>query len=613
VNHPVRYRFMPGCWVICALAAVSLTACGGGGSGSSGGGSANFTIGGTISGLNASGLILTDNGADNLAVSSGATTFTFSQTVMAGGNYSVAVATQPTGETCTVASGSGMANANVTNVAVSCTTNTYTIGGTISGLNESGLVLQNNGGDGLTVNSGSTTFTFSAPIAYGATYDVTVSSQPTGATCSVGSGTGTATSNVTNVSVTCTANTFTITGSASGLTAAGLKLQFYTGGQPLSVIPVASGSASFTYSSVPYGTNIAMTVAAQPGWEKCTVNGGDFTGTVTGNVTGENLTCVADTPTSSPVALAGGATLSGPDGIAVDASGNMFVADTTNSEILEISSSGTVTQIATGASPAFKSPVGIALDAHGDLFVADTGNNLIREIVATGGLVSPSSSVITLASSATFNGPQGVAVDASGNVYVADTLDNDIREIEATNGTVSATSTVAVLAGGASTGCVDGTGTAAQFDAPDGIALGPSGNLYVADTNNNVIRKITSVGPTGSNTVTVWAGSAATCDSASPATRGYVDGAATTTALFWHPTGVTVDSAGNLFVTDQYNDAVREVTPAGVVSTIAGATPPSGGTTTIYAFNLPFGIAVDSSDTLYVSDTGNNQIVTLVP
>lgn len=696
-----RFRFLLGRWSVCALAAFSLTACGGGGgsgSGSSGSGSANYTVGGTISGLSASGLVLTNNGTDSLTVSSGTTTFTFSQTTTPGGNYSVAIATQPTGETCTVSAGSGMANANVTsiviacsansysvggtvvglsasglvlqdnggdnltvqagsstftfatklssgtsydvtvlnqptgetcavssatgkiaanvtNVAVSCAINTYSIGGTISGLNASGLVLQDNGADNLAVNSGSTTFIFSAKVDYGARYSVTVSSQPIGQTCSVASGgNGTATNTVTSVSVTCTTNTFSISGSASGLTAAGLKLQFYATGQIQSVTPVASGSAAYTYANVPYGTNIAMTIRAQPGWETCSANTGDFSGTVSGAVTGENLTCAADAPTPTAVTMTG-TTLSGPDGVALDASGNVYVADTTNSKVLEIGPSGTVTQLAIAASPPFNSPNGIAVDAHGNVFVADTGNNSIREIVATNGIVSSTSAVITLndQGTASFKSPEGVAVDSSGNVYVADTSDNDVREIEATNGTVSASSTVVTLAGGLSTACLDGSGTAAEFDGPDGVAIGPSGNLYVADSNNNVIRKITSVGPTGSNTVTTWAGGAGTCDSASPASHGYADGPATTQALFWHPTSVVVDSAGNVFVTDQYNSAVREITPVGVVSTLAGASQPAIGSTTIYPFNLPFGIAVDSSDTLYVSDTGNNQIVSLAP
>ena len=565
-----------------------------------------YTIGGTVSGLNASGLVLQDNGGDNLSVPSGSSAFTFATKLKSGSTYAVTVLANPTGETCSVGGGTGTATANVTSVSISCSPATFAIGGTVSGLNSSGLVLQDNGTDNLTVTSGSSKFTFSTPLDYGAKYAVTVSNQPTGETCSVSSGTGTVSGSVTTVQVSCATAAYSITGSASGLTSAGLKVKFYASGQVLSVAPAASGSASYTYPNVPYNTSIALTIAAQPGWETCTADAGDFSGVLTGDVSGENLTCTADTPAPSLVTTTG-TTLSGPDGVAVDTSGNVYVADTTANEILKISPTGTVTVLGATASPAFNTPDGVAVDAQGNVFVADTGNNLVREISAATGTVT------TLGSTATFSSPEGVAVDSSGNVYVANTFGNDIREIVAVSGTVSSSSTVVTLAGGVATGCLDGAGTGAEFDAPTGIAIGPSGNLYVADSNNNVVRKITSVGPSGTNTVTTWAGGQGTCDSLSPATSGYEDGAAATQALFAHPTGVAADSAGNVFVADQGNSAVREVSPAGVVTTVAGATQPSGGTTTVYAFNLPFGISVDTSDDLYVSDTNNNRIVKLAP
>jgi hypothetical protein len=565
-----------------------------------------YSIGGTVAGLSASGLVLQDNGGDNLAVASGSHSFTFTSKLNSGATYAVTVLTQPTGETCAVSGGTGTATADVTSVSISCSPATYTIGGDISGLNSSGLVLQDNGTDNLSVTSGSAKFTFSTPLDYGATYAVTVSNPPTGETCSVSSGTGTVSGTVTTVRVACATAAYSITGGTTGLTSAGLKLKFYAAGQALSVAPSASGAASYVYPNVPYGTTIAMTFAAQPGWETCAADAGDFSGMLTGNVSAENLTCTADTPTSSVVTPTGH-TLSGPDGIAVDAAGNVYVADTTANEILEISPAGAVTVLGASASPAFNAPDGLAVDAQGNVFVADTGNNLIREISASTGAVT------TLATAATFASPEGVAVDSAGNVYVANTFGSDIREIVAAGGTVSSSSAVVTLAGGVTTGCLDGNGAAAEFDAPTGIALGPSGNLYVADSNNNVIRKITSVGPSGTNTVTTWAGGQGTCDSLSPASSGYEDGAATTQALFADPTGVAVDSAGNVFVADQGNSAVREVSPAGTVTTIAGATQPSGGTTTVYGFNLPFGITVDTADNLYVSNTNDNQIVKLKP
>src|SRR5579863_20801 len=136
VRIPASFASTAGRWTACALAASMLTACGGGGGGGGGGPPppTTYTIGGTITGLSASGLTLDDNGGDTLTVSSGASTFTFATKVQSGGAYAVTVASQPTGETCTVSAGSGTASANVTSVAVACVANTYTISGTITGL-----------------------------------------------------------------------------------------------------------------------------------------------------------------------------------------------------------------------------------------------------------------------------------------------------------------------------------------------------------------------------------------------------------------------------------------------------------------------------------------------
>ena len=178
-------------------------------------GGASYTIGGTISGLTGYGLVLQDNGGNNLPVAAGATAFAFSTPVPSGGSYNVTVLTQPSSptQTCVVANGSGTANTNVTNIQITCTTTTYTIGGTISGLTGSGLVLQDNGGNNLPVAAGATAFTFSTPVPSGGSYNVTVLTQPSSPTqaCVVANGSGTANANVTNVQITCT----TTTGSAT--------------------------------------------------------------------------------------------------------------------------------------------------------------------------------------------------------------------------------------------------------------------------------------------------------------------------------------------------------------------------------------------------------------
>jgi hypothetical protein len=198
----------------------------GGGTGGSGGGGGNnnvppptFTIGGTIAGLAGTGLVLENNGADDLTVQ-GNGAFTFKTAIS--GNYSVSVKTQPTSpaQTCTITNGSGTATANVTNVLVNCGTTALTVGGSVSGLLGSGLVLQDNGGNNLTISGkGTVPFTFGAPVTAGSAYSVTVLTQPSNPAqvCSVVNGTGTANANVTSVQVVCTQPGFNVGGDVVGL------------------------------------------------------------------------------------------------------------------------------------------------------------------------------------------------------------------------------------------------------------------------------------------------------------------------------------------------------------------------------------------------------------
>jgi hypothetical protein len=174
-----------------------------------------FSVGGTVSGLSGS-VVLQDNGGDNLTVSANGP-FTFATKLASGAAYAVTVQTQPAGQTCTVASGSGtIGSANVTNVAVSCASNpTFSVGGNVSGLTGS-VVLQDNSGDDLTVSANGP-FTFATQLAAGASYNVTVKTQPSGQTCTVASGTGTiGSANVTNVAVSCAATGGTATSAADG-------------------------------------------------------------------------------------------------------------------------------------------------------------------------------------------------------------------------------------------------------------------------------------------------------------------------------------------------------------------------------------------------------------
>jgi hypothetical protein len=249
-----------------------------------------FSIGGTVTGLTADEQVTLFNNEANATTIAANGAFTFSTGVALNGSYAVTVGTQPIGETCTVTGGSGAGvTANVAAVSVACSVDTFTIGGSISGLG-GGLqvTLQNNGADPLTLTANGS-FTFPTAVAYGSSYEITVGTQPTGQTCTVSSGSGSAvTANITAVTVTCSVSTFSVGGSISGL-GGGLQVTLQNNGaDPLTL----TANGSFTFSTgVAYGTNYAVTVGTQPVGQICTVTGGSGSN-VMANVTGVSVACV---------------------------------------------------------------------------------------------------------------------------------------------------------------------------------------------------------------------------------------------------------------------------------------------------------------------------------
>lgn len=298
----MRSEIKFGTCTLLAMASIVVTGCSGGGKSTTASSPVAYVIGGTVTGLNGAGLVLQNGGGDNLTVSASATSFSFSARVPVTGLYSVTVLTQPAGESCTVANGSGIASANVTNIAVTCTS-LDTIGGTITGLSSPGLVLEDNGGDSLTITSGATRFRFPTPIANGSAYDVSVLSQPLGENCAVSNGSGQAAATVTNVTVTCTP-VYQISGTITGLMGAGLVLQD-NGGDNLTV---SANATSFTFpTAVLSGGGYSITVLTQPASENCSVFRGSSTAKA--NVTNASVVCVGDwtwTAGSSTVGLNGG-------------------------------------------------------------------------------------------------------------------------------------------------------------------------------------------------------------------------------------------------------------------------------------------------------------------
>ena len=563
MSHRRRVFLRGGRWTIGVVAALSLAACGGSGGSSSSAGAAttSYTIGGTVTGLTSSGLTLTDNGTDTLTVPANSSSFTFSQMVQSGAAYAVAVATQPSNETCTVSAASGTASGNVSNVAVACT-QLDTIGGAVSGLSASGLVLELNGQYSLSVPANASSYVFAQALAAGTAYQVTIATQPNDETCTVSPSSGTVAGNVTNVNVTCSLTTYSISGTISGLSASGLQLQFYSAGPDLSV---QAGATTFTYGNVPYGTNVAMDVVTQPDWQWCTPGSSNYSGPITSNITGETLSCAA--AQAEVTTLAGSTTPGNVDG--------------------------------TGSAAAFHNPAGVAVNAAGDIYVADSANNEIREVTPAGVVTTLAGSTTAgstdgTGSAASFNAPEGVAVNSAGDIYVADSGNNEIRMI-------TPAGVVSTLAGSTTAGAANGTGSAASFYHPTGVAVNAAGDIYVADAGNNEIREVTPAG-----VVTTLAGSTAAGDANGTGSA----------ASFSSPLGVAVDASGTVFVTDSLNNEIRAVTGAGVVTTLAGS-PVAGsanGTGSAASFNVPFGITVvQSSGVLYVGDFANSEIRQISP
>lgn len=295
-------------------------------------------------------------------------------------------------------------------------------------------------------------------------------------------------------------------------------------------------------------------------------------------------------------------------GIAADNAGNLYVADFGDHTIRKITPKGTVTTFAGRAgcwgsedgSPGqarFNGPRGVAVDSVGNIYVADTGNSTIRKITPEGfvstlaGLAGSLGTADGISSKARFTGPCGIAADGADDLYVADTENETVRKVTR-EGVVS---TVAGLPRGF--GSNDGTTHDARLGGPSGVAVDRMGNLFVLESRQSTIRKITPQGE-----VRTFAGVALRSGSA--------DGVGTN-AQFCAPRAIAVDSGGNLYVADTDNQTIRKVTPEGMVSTVAGLARSSGstnGTGSFARFRWPEGIAVDTSGNLYVADTLNSTI-----
>lgn len=302
-----------------------------------------------------------------------------------------------------------------------------------------------------------------------------------------------------------------------------------------------------------------------------------------------------------------------PFGLARGEDGTLYIADRANNRIRKVTPDGAVSTL-TGSTfgyedgnlgaAKFNSPNGIAIDAKGTLYIADTDNHAIRKITPTGvvstvaGKFSAAALTDGIGSAARFNNPYGVALDQAGQLYVADYGNHAIRKIVFDE---NGTATVTTLAGNKVAGFRDGQGKDAQFNQPTALVVDPNGDVYVADRRNNRIRKI---GSDGSVLTIAGSGIPASSDATVPLK-----------AEFSSPNGITRDTAGNLFVTDTGSGKIRKIHPSGEVSTLAGSGELGHltGWAPFAKFYRPAGIVIDNKGFIYVLDQREARVLVIRP
>jgi hypothetical protein len=435
---------------------------------------------------------------------------------------------------------------------------------------------------------------------------------------------------------------FPATAIGSSSTAVAIPLLINTAGTTINSITVAAsqgGSQEYSISdpalpsNAAAGTVYSFTVTFTPSYPgvrsvplQVNTSAGNFVIGLSGigvgpqvALTSGTISTLAGTGTagySGDQGSANSAKLNGPSKEATDSAGNLYIADTANNVIREVSALGTITTIAgtgtagyTGDSAVataaqLNHPAGVAIDSAGDLFIADTGNNVIREVLPSGVIVTAAgtgSSGYTgdngAGFNATLNAPSGLAVDSFGNLYIADAGNNVVREL-------SVLGTMTTIAGNGTSGYSGDNGSAivAQLKAPNGVSVDNAGNVIIADIGNSVVREVNLLG-----IVKTVAGSG---------TAGYSgDNGPATSAQLNGPSGVTVDSGGDIYIAEAVGARVRRVSSAGTITTVAGngAAGDSGdsGPATAAQFSNPSDVALDSLGNLFVADTNNQSIRTV--
>ncbi len=304
-----------------------------------------------------------------------------------------------------------------------------------------------------------------------------------------------------------------------------------------------------------------------------------------------------------------------PETVALDGAGNLYIADKGNHRIRKVTRSGLISTVAgsgqLGSSgdgglatqAALNQPNGVAVDNAGNLYISDTNNHRIRKgtaagiittIAGTGG--SGFSGDDGAATQAQLNTPVGIMLDGSGNLLIADAGNHRIRKLTLSTGIITT-----IAGSGYGFGGDGGQATQAQLNFPTSVAKDQNGNLYISDTSNHQVRKVTTAGIISRFAGTGFSGFSG-------------DGGQANLAQFSAPGGLAVDAAGNLYVTDQNNNRVRKIAPNGIITTAAGngntqSATDEGGTATNAALNAPAGVAVDGVGNLFIADTDNHRVV----
>ena len=337
-------------------------------------------------------------------------------------------------------------------------------------------------------------------------------------------------------------------------------------------------------------------------------------------LSGGTISTYAGTGTAGYTGDLGAATaarIAHPEGITVAANGDVYYADPDNNVIRKVTAAtGIITTVAgsggNGSSgdgglailAKFKNAEGVFVVANGDLYLADTGNHEIRKVTALTGIVtlvvgstSPGySGDGGAAAAARLRLPAAIVVAANGDMYIADTGNDTVRKVTAATGIIT------TYAGTGTTGYTGdgGAATSARLSGPQGLVLAANGDLYIADTGNNVIRRVTAA----TGVITTFAGTG---------TAGFLgDGGVATSARLNAPESVSISASGELYIADAGNNRIRRVSTGGTITTVAGTgtagSAGDGGLPTAAQLNSPHGIAVSTSGTYYISDRVNNEI-----